>query len=877
MPLASGTRLGIYEIVAPLGAGGMGDVYRARDHALGREVAVKVLPARSVADAGQQARLRREARILASLNHPHIAQIYGVADGRAGDSVDPIHGLVLELVPGETLAERLRGRSGRSGLPVEVALKTALEIAAALEAAHARGIVHRDLKPANVKLTSSGAVKVLDFGIAKLVAPEGSEDEAAEAPTRTALTTEGGLLGTPSYMSPEQARGHSVDRRTDIWAFGCLLYELLTGRRAFEGATTADTIGGVLEREPDWERLPHIVPPAVVGLLKRCLRKDPGDRFRDIGDIRLLLLDALEPRSPQPVRRPLAHSVWPWAGGGAAALAAFGVLAFLWSPSSGAGEVVRVSISAPGVVTPQLSATISPEGRRVAFVSTDASGRARLWIRDLDSLQARELPNTERAAHPVWSPEGRSIAFIADAQLRRIDLGDESVRVIASDAVRSAPAWGPDGTILFQRLGQLSAVSATGGPVTSVATVDQSGRPVGAGWPSLLPDGRRFIFFDSSPGPERGIYAGSLDSAETTFLLRSDVRAWYAPPGYLLFLRGETLMAQPFDPVRLELRGEPVPVAEGIWTARTVGQASFSVSETAIAYVNASLWDVELAWYDQEGRPLGTLAPPGRFFHPPDISPDARRVAVRRGEIGLTDLWVLETDGGVPARLTFTPEGEGPGVWAAGGGRLMYTSGSRLLVMDVDEGTEEDLGPAPGEIADWSSDGRFAVFQRLDGAGLDLWVLELGSDRAAFLFEDTPFHESQAQISPDGNWIAYTSNETGRDEVYMQSFPVAGRKRQLSTNGGAMPRWRGDGETLFYAAADQFLTAVSFRRDAGLTVRESRPLFRTRLVVQGSEAGGVPTAYDVTPDGQRFLFRYPPIDPGPPITVVLNWAAALGR
>jgi len=868
MPLASGTRLGSYEILSLLGAGGMGEVYNARDLTLNRTVAIKVLPGVVASDPDRLERFHREALALAALNHPNIGQIYGVAENESHWA------LVLELVDGDSLDALIK-----RGIRIVPALTIARQIADALEAAHAQGIIHRDLKPANIKITASGLVKVLDFGVAKIATPETpAADADLVAITRTA--TEAGLVvGTPSYMSPEQARGLPVDKRTDSWAFGCLLYELLSGRRAFDGRTPSDAMAAVLDREPDWSRLPSATPAGIVRLIQRCLQKDRSQRLRDFGDIRLLLDDAMNAAASAPAVQGRTRATWLWVSAALAMLAAATAVAvWLWITRPPPAEIVRLSISTPGVVTPQLSATLSPDGSQVAYVSTDAGGKAMLWLRKLSSLDARPIPGTERAAHPFWSPDGRSLGFIADARIKRVDVAGGPVQILADAGVRVGPAWGPDGTILFvPRLGQLAAVPASGGPVRVVLT-STAPQTVYA-WPRFLPDGRRFIFWWSGPDIEqRGIYVGSLDSTETKFVLRSDFRAWYATPGVLVFPRDETLMAQPFDVSRLELTGTPAVVAEGVWFARGASQASFSVSDSgALAYVNASLWDAELVWIDRRGRPMGTLAAATRYGgSTPQLSPDNRRAAIARGEPGREDIWILDADDGAATRLTFSPESDGLPVWAADGHRVLFKTGAQLFAKNVATGVEETIMPSvSGAVSDWTSDGRFIVLQRTSGGATDLWVQPLTGDRRAYPFVETQFNETQAALSPDGQWIAYTSNETGRDEVYVQSFPAAGRKRQVSTEGGAMPRWRGDGKELFYLAGNQFITGVPLTTERSLELGPGVPLFRTRLIVSGSESTGLPTQYDVTSDGQRFLVRYPPTDTGPPITVVLNWPRAL--
>jgi eukaryotic-like serine/threonine-protein kinase len=875
MAVRPGTRLGAYEILTLLGSGGMGEVYRARDTKLGRDVAVKVLPELFAADADRVARFRREAQLLASLNHPHIGAIYGLEESNGTTA------LILELIEGPTLADRL----ANGAVSLDEGLLIARQIAEALEAAHEKGVIHRDLKPANIKITPAGVVKVLDFGLAKISRVSGDEPEVSQAATRTAAGTRVGvILGTASYMSPEQSRGLTVDKRTDVWAFGCVLYELLTGRRAFEGATPSDTLAAVLGREPEWARLPAATPPSIRRSLQRCLHKDPGQRFRDSGDLRILIDDALSapPEEQLPIGTASSRSTWPWKVGAFVVLLALGALAtYLWTRPSAPVETFRVSISAPGPVTPQLSGAISPDGRSLAFVATGPSGKSMLWVRPLEALEARELPGTERAAHPFWSPDGRSLGFLSDAKVKRVALAGGAVQTLADAPApfRTGASWSRDGVILFSPWpDRLAMVPAAGGPATTVITADRTKQQTALRWPDFLPDARHFLYFAQSEMPEfRGVYVGSLDSKETRLVLNTDIRAKYGPPGYLLSLRDEALMAQPFDTRSLELHGEPSVIADGIWFVRTANHASFSASQTGVlTYVNASLWNNQLSWFDRSGRPLGPVGPPDRYaVRTPQLSPDGRRIAVGRGEFDRGDIWILDASSGTPSRVTFGPEGDGVPVWAANGRQIMFQTGPRVIVKNLDLGTEEIVfESASDSVADWSHDGRYIVLSR---HGSDLWAVALVGDRRPFPFLETPANETQAQLSPDGKWIAYTSNESGRDEVYVQSFPVPGGKRQVSTDGGVMPRWRRDGKELFYLAANQFMMAVSIGNAISLELRTPVPLFRTRVLVQGSESTGLATDYDVTADGQRFLLIGPPQDPGPPMTVVLNWTAALKK
>lgn len=864
----AGRRLGDYVVAERIGSGGMGDVYRAHDHTLARDVALKVLPPLLAADPDRIARFAQEARVLAAVAHPHIAVVHGFEEH------DGVRILVMELVSGETLADRLE----RGPVPPNEAAAIAVQIADALEAAHGKGIVHRDLKPANVKVLPDGTVKVLDFGLAKVADGHGPDDGHDRHSTAPGL-----IAGTPAYMSPEQARGKPLDRRTDVWAFGCVLYELLTGQRAFDAATPADTMAAVLEREPDWTRLPSGLPPGIRQVLRRCLEKDPARRLRDMGDVRILMEDeagaAGEAEAPLARRRSRA-----WRAAGIVALLAGTIAAavVLWPRAEPRPAVVRVSVATPGTLTPQMSAAISPGGDRVAFVSTDASGRSMLWVRTMDQLEPRAVAGTERAAHPFWSPDGESLGFIADGRIKRVDLAGGPVVTVtdAGSVSRTGPAWGRDGTILFTTPeGHLAAVNAAGGPVSTLRVPERAAGQTAFLWPRFLPDGRRYLYFAQDRRPEaRGIYVGSLDSPEATFVMASDFRAWYASPGFLIYPRDELLMAQPFDAERGMLTGEPSAIADGVWFARGAAQAAFSVSETGVlAYVNAALWDADLTWFDRGGGSLGPTGSTDRYGMLPQVSPDGRRVAIGRGEFQREDAWVADLDSGAWSRVTFTSAGDGSLAWSADGRRLMHGTGTRVLTVDLATGEESVIvDDEPGRLADVSRDGRYALLERA-GASVDLWIVDLGTGGRPERYLSSPANETQAQISPDGRWVAYTANESGRDEVYLQSFPVPGRKRQVSNQGGVMPRWRQDGRELFYLAADQVLTAVSIDGDSSIDLGPPQPLFRTKLIVQGSEATTLPTTYAVSPDGQRFLLRAPPDDPPPAITVVLNWSSAVTR
>jgi Tol biopolymer transport system component len=884
MPLLPGTRLGTYEILALLGKGAMGEVYRARDARLGRDVAIKVLPAELTANADRLARFEREARVLAAVNHPNIATIHGIEDSPG------VRALVMELVEGETLAERIgqskRGSSSR--LSPAAALGIARQIGAALEAAHEKGIVHRDLKPDNVILMPSGTLKVLDFGIAKFRDESNAGSHAAT--TVVGETRLGAVLGTAAYMSPEQARGLPVDKRTDVWAFGCVLYELLTGCAAFQGPTVTDTLAAVLEREPDWDRLPAAVPPAILRLLQRCLQKDSHQRLRDIGDIRIQLEDALAGPEPgaaashagTPGRRS-AYMVW-----GAAALVLLAVGGFVAAPyfaspapPAASAPVTRLSISTPWPVIPPTGVAVSPDGLRVAFVAADESGQARLVVRALDSVDIRALPGTEYARHPFWSPDGRSIGFWANGQVKRADVAGGSVLTVA-EAANGGGTWSKDDIILFRRETGLWAVPAGGGTPVEV-TIFASADELGHDWPHFLPDGRRFLYFVRSVDPaHQGVHVGSLDSRDTRLVLNTDFQARYAAPGHLLFMRDEQLLAQPFDLERLELTGQPAIVADGVWVAALAGRATFSASDSGtLAYISAALWNTQLAWFDRRGALLGELGPPDRYAGQlPDLSPDGRRVVIARGLWSREQVWMLDANDGAATRLTFGDGRTWAPVWSGDGERVMYESWTadeqRIAIKNVDSSEEETVAGLNGvRLLDWSTDGRFAVYR--ESPSNDLWALPLDGDRTPIALTESPgAQETQAQISPDSRWLAYVSNESGRDEVYVQRFPDGGGKRQVSPAGGAAPRWRPDGTELFYIAPDSYLMAVDVRGTASLELGSPTQLFRRTTYLDASNAsvGGV---LDVSADGQRFLINVRADELTAPIMIVGNWPAALRR
>jgi serine/threonine protein kinase len=879
--LTTGSRIGPYEIKSPLGEGGMGVVYRAHDTKLGRDVAIKALPDAFASDADRLLRFQREAQVLASLNHPNIAQIYGLEES------DKTRCIVMELVEGETLQKRLR----RGPIPVDEALPMASQIAAALEAAHEKGIIHRDLKPANIKLTPDGKVKVLDFGLAKAFEPEHSPT-LSNSPTLIGTSAQGVILGTAAYMSPEQARGKEADRSSDIWAFGCVLYEMLTGHAAFEGETIGEILAGVFKAEPDWKRLPTETPEAVRRLLRRCLQKDRSERLKSADAVRIEIKEALSappavgPPDAKPTRNP--RLAWIVA---ALAILAFAVLLIRDFNRSEPPEAYLQIVTPP--TADATSMAVSPDGRKVVFAGSN-QGRTQLFLRALDSVNAQPLPGTEGARYPFWSPNSRSIGFFAPGRignvLKRIDVPGGPVQELTSAGAGSGGTWNQDDVILFTRSPistRILRVAAGGGPVVQVTQLD-SPRAARHVFPYFLPDGRHFLFYALGGGPEvQGVYWGDLESKERVRLFYSDSAAVYSPSGYLLFIRQGTLFAQRFDAARRQPIGDPFSVAEQVAFDAPSNIGAISAGAGVLAYRTGSFSsNRQLVWFDRSGKPLGDAAPPdGGSPLNPELSPDGSRVALSRNESGNSDIWVLELARHTRQRFTVDPAVDLGPVWSPNGDRIVFSSARKgslnLYLMSSSGAGSEDLlleSLLPKLANDWSRDGRFIIYRSLvDPNQGDLWVLPLFGDHRPYPFVATPANEAYAQFSPDGRWVAYYSDKSGQYEIYVQPFPGPGGELLVSNAGGTQPRWNRNGKELFYIAADGKLMSVSVQRTTdGQTFKLGTPveLFATHLVAV------VPSAqrqqYAVSPDGQRFLMNVPVENASvSPITVVLNWRGAL--
>lgn len=864
-----GRHLGSYHVRSWLGAGGMGEVYRAHDSKLGRDVAIKVLPPGLSDDPDRLARFEREARVLAALNHPHIAAIYGL------EETDGLRALVLELVDGSTLAERLR----RGALPLAEAIDVARQIALALEAAHETGIVHRDLKPANIKLTPAGTVKVLDFGLAKTLAE--ARGDLSVSPTVTAMGTEAGLvLGTAPYMSPEQARGQKIDERTDIWAFGCVLYEILTGRPAFAAATLSDTVAAILQGEPDWARLPAYTPPAMRRLLRRCLRKDVRHRWQDMGDVRIQLEDALDGGSDVIERRRPWRGSLPWTFAATAALAAVGAAGAWWFPSSGdqtSASVTRATLTLPAgqeldTLNTASPLALSPDGQRLVYVA-HSGGRAQLYVRNLGAFGARPVEGTAGARYPFFSPDGQAVGFFADGQLKRVSLqGGAPVSVCDTPLIGRGGTWGPDGTIVFDAGGTgLLRVPAAGGTAEPVASQDPDMDARHLSWPHFLPDGRSLLA--TTHHPETALVALSLETGRWHRLGRG-FQANYLPSGHLLFhaphVREGELQVVPFDASRLEITGTPRAVLDGVFRSANAGGAYFAASRSGTLVFSPGSHARTLVQVERNGR-RRPLLDERRGFRHPQVSPDGRHVAVtvdpRPSQIWIYD---LVRKSGVP--LATGPHSLGP-VWTTDGRRVVYTSTGGLHWRAADGSDAAEILLPSNRLryaASWTGDGRVLVFDDdHPTTHSDIWTVEIGNEPRRLIV--TAANEKDARLSPDGRWLTYASDETGRFEIYVRPFPnVDDAKWTISTAGGVSPVWSPDGRELYYRSGNAMMAVSVLQQGSLFSAGSPEPLFT------GPFETGSPQ-FDVAPDGSFVMVEADPDARPTQIHLVLNWVEELKR
>jgi eukaryotic-like serine/threonine-protein kinase len=923
MPLSDGTRLGPYDILAPLGAGGMGEVYRATDTRLKRQVAVKILPAALAADPDRLARFQREAELLASLNHPHIAAIYGL-ENAAG-----VNALVMELVEGPTLADRI----AQGPVPIDEALAIARQIAEALEAAHEQGIIHRDLKPANIKVREDGTVKVLDFGLAKLAdagAAREGRDDPSQSPTLTspaAMTGMGVILGTATYMSPEQARGRAVDKRTDVWAFGAVLYEMLTGVRAFEpstssgsprassrddGVTVSDVIAAVLTSTPKWTALPADVPPHVVTLVQRCLEKDRKARIGDMAVARFLLAGDAAIASPTVTTHiasaasPRWRRTLPWV---VAALLVGTLIGWLLPRRpSGAPPVTRLQLSlqpADRLASSNLSGrpsrtsmALSPDGRLVVFCATQGTV-TQLYVRGLDRSEATPLQGTEGGIGPFFSPDGAWIGFWAGNAIKKVPVAGGPPATISSvpEGGSWGASWGEDGTIFFAGQAGIFKVSSAGGTAAAVTTPDAATRERHL-LPYTLPGGRELLFTTviSRDWDTANVVLLSLDSGERRILIRGGADARYVNTGHIVFMKTGSLMAVPFDVRSRQVTGTPVTLVEGVMqgvnapnTLFETGAGQFAVTSGSLIYALGGIspnLESSWVWFDKTGTAEGIEAVPAGPYLFARLSPSGERVAVnvRRAASRSADVWVYDMLRGAPTRLTFEGFNSWP-VWSPDGKRLVYGASpggiSNLYLINADgSGKPERLATSDYEQipSSWApTTNAIAFLQRPQIGSYGIWVLPMEGERKPRLFLESRFNLTHPEFSPDGRWLAYVSNESGTSAVYVQPYPGPGEKIRISTAGGTEPIWTANGRELLYRPLTDQVFSTAIRSLSPFRADTPRPLFELK---GGTYDSTSPVrSWSVTPDGRRFLLsRFESTDkPVTTMHVVLNWGDELKR
>jgi serine/threonine protein kinase/Tol biopolymer transport system component len=887
-----GKTLGHYRIFEQIGAGGMGVVYRASDTQLGRDVALKVLPEGFARDYERMARFKREAQLLATLNHPGIATIYGLEE--SGD----VRAIAMELVDGPTLADCLYS----GPIPLEDALPIARQIAEALEAAHEKGIIHRDLKPANVKVTPGGKVKVLDFGLAKALVEASGAGNITGSPTISEIASRAGvILGTAAYMSPEQARGKPLDRRTDVWSFGCLLYEMLTGKNSFGGDTVSDTIARIIEREPDWHALPEQTPQGVRQVLRRCLQKDPQRRLHDIADARLEIEETLASplpgmpaaAPPAPESRPVwwrSATLWISIMIGAAGIG-FGIWTLRHTPPSAHGPLVRFSVTLPlneqlgGLDFP--SVALSPTGTHLAYVANRGS-LSRLFLHRMDNLQDEPISGTEHALGPFFSPDGQWLGFFADGKLMKTSIGGGAPTVLCDAPIGFGAVWGTDNTITFAPTGGsgLMQVSAAGGTPREITKLNEEKGEFSHRWPDLLPGGKTLLFTVGATGSwdDAQIVAQSLDTGERHVLITGGTFPHYLPTGHLVYARGGSLMAVPFDITYPKVTGPAMVVLSKVWVSID-GAAQFGLSPLGhIVYVAGSPPGREhtLVWVDRS-RVMEPLASPGRNYSEPRLSPDGRRLAVTITQ-NSENIWIHDVPTGSFTQLTFEGNNSMP-VWTLDGARIAFASnkaGALNLFWKQADGSGNDERLTTGGQSQapysWSPRSHSLVFvEQSPTTGRDIWMLSIDRDLKSRAILQSPFNETGPALSPDGRWLAYVSDESGHNEVYvipLMSAPGAQARRQVSTDGGTEPLWSREGSEIFYRVGNKMMACKT----------RTAPDFQAgppQLLFEGAYEKGRDSrpAYDVTADGRRFLMLRSDNSESAPtrFEIVLEWFEELKR
>lgn len=884
MPLLFGSKIGPYEIIASAGAGGMGEVYRARDTRLDRTVAIKILPAYLSERPDAKQRFEREARAISSLQHPNICTLFDIGSQNGTDY------LVMEYLEGETLADRLK----KGPLPPDQVLKYGVEIAEGLEKAHRSGIIHRDLKPGNIMLTKSGA-KLMDFGLAKAAAAapvSGLTATMASPEPSHPLTAAGTMVGTFQYMSPEQVEGKEADARSDIFAFGAVLYEMATGKRAFAGKSQASIVASILASEPQpISSVQPMSPPALDRVVVGCLAKDAEERWQTAHDVKLQLQWIAEGGSqagiPAPVsarRKTSQHMAWTVAAVCLLAAIGSGAAWLLRTPSP--RRPVRVSILAPDENSfKPFDIAISPDGAKLAFAAVEVThGKTQLWVRPLDSASAQPLAGTDGATEPFWSADSQTIGFFADGKLKRIEASGGGLQVLADAPVPRGGTWNRDGVILFSptSTGGLYRIRASGGTVEPATTLDSSKNENSHRWPCFLVDGKRFVYIvwnGSSGTAAAQVYGGSLESKEKIFVTESGGKPAYTRPGYLLYVRGSNLMAQRFDESHLHLTGEPTPVVEQLGRDYTFDSA-YSVSDegTLVAH-SGGVSTSELTWYDRSGKGAERLGTDN--FNVIRFSPDGHTLATSiYDNSGGEDIWLFDLARGVRTRFTFGPALSDDPVWSPDGKMIVFDSnrtGTYALYEKPSNGTQKEqvvfADPAVKFTTSWSPDGKYVIFDRIDPQSKGktaIWVLPMFGDHKAYPLITTDFNNTYSQFSLDGHWVAYDSNESGKDEIYAVAFPNASARFQISTAGGGNVQWRADGKELYYTDPDNKLMAVDVATKGDtLQIGTPHELWQPRLQ-------GVNPPY-ATADGKRFLANELPLQATSHLTIVLNWDAELKK